>query len=857
MSQGKTEGSKDAADENSRNEMESSAFEALEKDFQEVLQELIGDKSLEHFRLEYEKLHRALKKSHDSEKRLIKKCRELNQEIVSNATKVQTALNLSKEDQATISNLKKEIERAWKMVEASHEKEQRAKETIHNLKVEIANLSHLVEQGAGLSVNQENTVNSLIAQRDELIKARDKLESQVASLTHDNIVLTETAQRYESEKVQSEVEIADVKDMLNAKRTEEERETRRRDRLESELIELKQNMETRDRVLRQVKAEIQQQAEVKVATESKLSAQKDAINQLRNWEANMQRNIGDLKRQKQECGDAKKKMIEENHQLDKTLKERHEEIRLCTAERDKTKKALDALKRRKALDDEARHEMFLAKAVLKTETENLIREIDMLKKQAETDSKTITDILRDRESLNRALIRCDDRTKDQAKKVKSHDEEAQQLERDVDKIKLDVQDAIKKAYKLDKTREKYGLECSLANSKYMSAVEELKNRDNKISELRKNFADVKAKLAQQKQLYEAVRTDRNLYSKKLVESQDEIAEMKRKFKIMSHQIEQLKEEIKEKEERLKRGHHQHNRMQKECEYYKDQLERAKRRQNNLTSNKETQQAEIKKLESRIQEEEDRRKQQKKKYEETISQRDVLGTQLIHRNDELALQYEKIKIQQKTLQNGELAYKQRLEESRALCIKLAQLKRELHIGKQQVLNIDDLKREVFQLQRELLQERTKVKALSEELENPMNVHRWRKLEGSDPSPFEMMQKVKTLQKRLISKTEEAVEKDLALQEKEKLYLEMRNLLSKQPGPEVVEEVGKQQNNLKEKTKQMKAMAAELNMYHAQLNDYKDEIERVTKDLQDTKRRYFEQRHREQLLKDTSKPDKAAR
>merc|ERR1719364_490598 len=126
---------------------ESSAFEALEKDFQEVLQELVGDKSLEHFRLEYEKLHRALKKSHGSEKRLVKKCRELNTEIVSNAIKVQTALRLSQEDQTTIASLKKEIERAWKMVEASHEKEQRAKETIHNLKIEISNLGRLVEQG--------------------------------------------------------------------------------------------------------------------------------------------------------------------------------------------------------------------------------------------------------------------------------------------------------------------------------------------------------------------------------------------------------------------------------------------------------------------------------------------------------------------------------------------------------------------------------------------------------------------------------------------------------------------------------------------------------------------------------------
>ena len=89
-----------------------------------------------------------------------------------------------------------------------------------------------------------------------------------------------------------------------------------------------------------------------------------------------------------------------------------------------------------------------------------------------------------------------------------------------------------------------------------------------------------------------------------------------------------------------------------------------------------------------------------------------------------------------------------------------------------------------MQRELLQERTKVKALSEELENPMNVHRWRKLEGSDPKRYELVQKIHTLQTRLIAKTEEVVEKDLLLQEKEKLYTELKNLLARQPGPEVL-------------------------------------------------------------------------
>merc|ERR1719460_2418775 len=157
-------------------------FEALEKDFQEVLTELVGDKSLERFRIEYEKLHRALKKSHESEKRLIKKCRELNSEIVANASKVQTALKLSQEDQNTIGSLKREIEKAWKMVDASHEKEARAKETIAQLKTEISNLSRLVEQGAGLSVGQENTVNELLREKEELTTERDAQITQISNL---------------------------------------------------------------------------------------------------------------------------------------------------------------------------------------------------------------------------------------------------------------------------------------------------------------------------------------------------------------------------------------------------------------------------------------------------------------------------------------------------------------------------------------------------------------------------------------------------------------------------------------------------------------------------------------------------
>ena len=113
---------------------------------------------------------------------------------------------------------------------------------------------------------------------------------------------------------------------------------------------------------------------------------------------------------------------------------------------------------------------------------------------------------------------------------------------------------------------------------------------------------------------------------------------------------------------------------------------------------------------------------------------------------------------------------------------------------------------------------------------------------------MLQKIQTLQKRLIKKTEEVVEKDVIIQEKEKLYIELKNLLARQPGPEVAEQLSIYQQNLKEKTRQMKAMAAELNMYQAQVNEYKYEIERLTRELQDMKRKYYEQKRRDQMQRE---------
>mmetsp|Transcript_102163 Transcript_102163/g.284499 ORF Transcript_102163/g.284499 Transcript_102163/m.284499 type:complete len:867 (+) Transcript_102163:105-2705(+) len=834
-------------------DFEASAFEALERDFQEILQELVGDKSLEHFRQEYEKLHRALQKSHKSEKDLIKKCRDLNTEIVQNAVKVQTALKLSQEDQATITALKKEIERAWKMVETSHEKEQRAKETIQNLKGEISKLGRLVEQGAGLSINQENMVNQLVQEKNDLIKHRDMLQGQVQQLQSTNAELSTKVQKLEVERQAGNSELAQLQDQLQHLIDEGDKNQKRKEKLDKDLKDLRQNMEQRQNEINAKKEEIMRNSEAISQFERALKDESQEIDRLKASHERLDSHLNSLKKTHQDELVRREKFGKENLDLHAQLKMKQDEINSLTSGKARLQKQQESLKKKKEAGDAETQRLEAARNELKGEIGALTKDMEQLKKQAEVDSKAIIDLLHERDILNKAVIKADERSKQQVELVLRHKAQASTLGKDLQRWKMERDLKQHRIHELTRQREKYESELSVAEQRYKHACEELEHRDSQMAKLKKGIMDFKAKLGQQKNLYEAVRTDKNLYAKNLLESKEEIAEMRKKFQDMYLQIEQLKEEIKAKDRDMISEHFDHEQLKKECEKTKDNLHRHKKQQEKSQQVVEMQQQEIKKLESTIQEAEVERQNQRKEFEAVTSERNILSTQLIRRNEELTVLYEKIKIQESTLKKGEIQYKNRLEEIRKQKEGIALLKRDLCIARQQAESIGEHKKEVYHLQRELLQERTKVKALSEELENPMNVHRWRKLDGSDPAMYELIEKVRTLQKRLIAKTEEVVAKDIEIQEKEKMHKDLTGVLEKQPGPEIMEQLEVYQETYAAKMKQMKAMQSKLKTYQGQVGDYKDEIERLTRELQEVKRKYFEQKKREQEFQSQQRGD----
>merc|ERR1719316_2211395 len=526
----------------------------------------------------------------------------------------------------------------------------------------------------------------------------------------------------------------------------------------------------------------------------------------------------------------KKKYMKENEDTKAMILTLDQDLKEVVQSKEKIQRQTEKLLKDKGSRDIERMELEKSRNALKAQVVALQARVQKLTRQEEADAKAIIDMLHERDILNKNSVKADERTKEQMDLVKRHGAQANNLTREVQRWKAALRDTLKRENELRKQNEKYNAELSLASGRFIHTLEELKARDAKHAELKNSVADVKQKLSQQKNLYEAVKTDRNLYSKNCLESNDEIAEMKRKFRSMSHQIEALKEEIKEKDQLLIKEHFEKNKVKKSSEAISDNLKKANKRMTALQTLTDQQKSEVKRLEAAIQEAEQEQQNQRKEFDQVTSERNILGTQLIRRNDELSLLYEKIKIQKSTLDKGETQYKERLDEIRTLKLQVSKLNRNLHVMNEEAGSLTELDKEVYHLERDLLHEKAKVKALSEELENPMNVHRWRKLEGSDPATYELLQKVKTLQSRLIHKSEEVLEKDQLMMEKEKAYTALKTVLARQPGPEITEQVVLYRENLQQKSRQMKAMGTEVKTYQAQVNEYKDEVVLYRENLQ---------------------------
>ena len=98
--------------------------------------------------------------------------------------------------------------------------------------------------------------------------------------------------------------------------------------------------------------------------------------------------------------------------------------------------------------------------------------------------------------------------------------------------------------------------------------------------------------------------------------------------------------------------------------------------------------------------------QRKEYDSVINERDILGAQVIRRNDEIGLLQEKLKIQHSTLTRGEEQYSARVHDVQVLRLKIRDMQREVAVASGGAQLSDDLRRDLLQCRRDLLEEKAK-------------------------------------------------------------------------------------------------------------------------------------------------------
>uniref|UniRef100_A0A094ZPA8 Coiled-coil domain-containing protein 147 n=1 Tax=Schistosoma haematobium TaxID=6185 RepID=A0A094ZPA8_SCHHA len=789
-------------------------YEALKCGFDEVLRELEGNKNLEKFKEGYEKLMRAFSKSHDNEKLLMRKCRELKSEIISSSAKVAQAANISSDDPNNVTNLKREIEQAWKMVDAAADRESKAHATIKDLKEEIANLSKLLERTDADAAGSESLVElqrqkeKLLKERDEQISDNQKLREQIEE-TRNRVAICQ------NELLEAQNKITELTVDLQNKNLEAQRELRKKERMEKDLKQVRSEVEAKMGEISSTSASVEKLKQELRTKDEENRATKVSLEQANR---HLQITEGKLK----DCQAKLEQQIEVNESITAQMRSKTTEVKQREDEVQRAKIDYHRLLKQNELISKKYNQIEEEKLNLQHTCEQLHNEIhsyetqiELIHKTNELNKKACDELNHEKEIINKTLLKTTTQTIKQTNLIKIHELSKQNLEQEIMNYRDEALKQRQIIYKLERERDHYIMDASELTKKILTNMDELKLREMQIFENKKKIAEYETKLKQQQNLYEAIRNDRNLYNKQLIHTQNELIELKKQLKLLIQQMNQLKNDITQRDMNLIKEKLEKNKIEKSNEQLLININQLKLQINENISYIELQKNEENKLIQLINDINNERNKEKINYNQLLNERDLLGSQLIRRNDELLLLYEKLKIQQSILNKGTS-------------------KLELH---------SDLN--------------TKEKAQNRQKtlysEDSFMYRKYRVFIGSDPSTYEMIQKIQALQKRLISKTEEVVEKELLIQEKEKIYIELKHILARHPGPEVAEQLNIYQNMIRDKTKQMKAMTAEMNVYESQITEYKIEIEHLNRELQNVKKTYFKQKRRQQQMNTSSNDD----
>jgi chromosome segregation ATPase len=379
--------------------------------------------------------------------------------------------------------------------------------------------------------------------------------------------------------------------------------------------------------------------------------------------------------------------------------------------------------------------------------------------------------------------------------------------------------------------------------KTLSIIHFIKVKELLILDLTKKHQETEFRLNSFIALYDEVKNARNKYVNLIQNSSQDLAELKERIKILQNEVEILRNESSEKDRNLVDAKHS-----VQLEIYKRDSSRAElnkkkfvyAQKQSIINQEINEQQKLHLILTGIQKE---MADLIHKYEQACESRNYMGIQLIDRNDELCILYEKANIQENILKNGEQEIREKEEEIRMMNLELAEKQRHIEVLRKKVPSVPELAEQVINLKTELDKEKERVKDLSERVEDPDpnakgNSTRVKEIDAEIPDQESLQAKIQVLEERLNNKKEGLLEKELVLEEITNLSEKLRKqaLDGRKGTLELAEKINEFKARTTELSRKMLATVAEVSMFQATAMKLEQEKEEREAQLESAQERF---------------------
>lgn len=631
-----------------------------------------------------------------------------------------------------------------------------------------------IDSGSGWRPDQEAERGSLITAVEKGRNELESAQSQLDTLRSQVLSMEDSVRHAEASRDEAFAELKATSDKIDTLNKDKDISQQRKNRMESDLEDVKKlKKECEDRLSEKNNA-LQQEQERLAVSERRLKEAKVTMESL------SRKNDITLREIKSLC-DKRQRQVQSNTEAEST----NTEMRLTAQSREKElhdiAKDITAMKKQHDLvteridateNDRMAYESEVDRLKLEiSKIEN--SEIKLARKENESHRRQIDALEHESAMLQRSL----DLTQKDASVVhdliKTNESTVKNLDNELSVVVAANKNHQTIIQNLEKEKKRHENDGRAAQKHLGEAIDTLKEQEALIDELQTKAQDEDTQIKRKQTVYEKMQLECHTQSTALVSSQEEMDRVRRRCHILDRHMNQLKDEISQTTNAFAYEHSQRvhadnvsSNLRQEASKLRQQIAATELsiRNNDSVSTQflkaiEDEDAALKKL--------------RNEYSAIMSERDITCDILVQKREDVLDLKQKIKSQQSLLHHGEVMYLHQKEQMAMISDEIKSLKaRKEELDARSTAN-NVIVEQCTVLERDLRNERAKRKILSNELGRPINIHRWRFLEHSDPDRYAMLLKAHNLQRKILETGQYIVEKEVLLQEEEMKYSKIKS------------------------------------------------------------------------------------